>query len=65
MPLVCFNTNTFKGELVDCSLAATRRAEFNYRLLNLQKMGLTNEEIAASIRHDHLIALYAKNRAEI
>ena len=67
MPLVCFNTNTFKGEPVDCSPVARRRADFNYKLNNLQKMELSNEEIAASIKRDHFIALCdenAENRAK-
>lgn len=67
MPLVTFNTNTFKGEPVDCSADARRRADFNYKLNNLQKMELSNEEIAASIKRDHFIALCdenAENRAK-
>ena len=51
MPLVCFNVDKFRGEEVDCSPAARGRADFNYKLNNLQKMELSNEEIAASIRH--------------
>ena len=65
MPLVCFDTNTFKGELVDCSPAARRRADFNYKLNNLQKMGLSNEEIAAVCHRDYFNALCAESRAKI
>lgn len=57
MPLVCFNTNTFKGDVVDCSPAARRRADFIYKLLNLKKMELSHEEITASIHSDYFNAL--------
>ena len=65
MPLVCFNANTFKGEPVDCSQAARRRADFNCKLSNLQKMGLTDEEIADVCRRDYFHALCAENRAKV
>ena len=65
MPLVCFNPNTFKGEPVDCSPAARRRADFNYKLNNLQKMGLSNEEIASVCHRDYFNALCAENRAKV
>ena len=64
MPLVCFNVDKFKCEEVDCSPDARHRADFIYKLNNLQKMELSNEEIAASIRRDHFIALCVKNRTE-
>ena len=64
MPLVFFNVDKFKGEEIDCSPDARRRADFNYKLNNLQKMELSNEEIEASISRDHFIALCVKNRTE-
>ena len=61
MPLVSFNTKTFKGEPVDCGTDARRRADFNYKLNNIQKMELSNEELTAIIHRDHLLALCAEN----
>lgn len=64
MPLVCFNVDKFKGEEVDCSPAARRRADFIYKLNNLQKLELTHEEISASIKRDYFNALCAENRSK-
>ena len=64
MPLVGFNTKTFMGEVVDCSPAARRLAEINYKLPNLQRMGLTDEEIAAVCKLDYLNAFCAKSLAK-
>lgn len=64
MPLVCFNVDKFRGEQVDCSPTARLRADFNYKLQNLKKMGLTDEEITAVCKRDYFNALCAENRAK-
>lgn len=64
MPLVCFNTDKFQGELVNCSPEARRRADFNYKLNNLQKMGLSNEEIITVCRSDYFNTLCVENSAK-
>jgi hypothetical protein len=38
MPLVCFSTETYHGELVDCSPSARRHATLTYETDNLCKM---------------------------
>lgn len=65
MGLVCFNVDKFKGEQVDCSPTARRRADFNYKINNLQKMGLTDEEVTAVCHRDYFNALCAQNRKEV
>lgn len=48
MPLVCFNVDKFKGEQVDCSTDARRRASIFYETQNLCKMsGLKSSESSA------------------
>jgi len=65
MPLVCFNVDKFRGERVDCSPAARRRADFNYKLSNLKKMGLTDEQVHAVCKRDYFIALCDENRTKV
>ena len=62
MPLVCFNVDKFRGEEVDCSPAARGRADFIYKLQNLNKMDLTHEEITACLNRDYFNTLCLENR---
>lgn len=48
MPLVCFSVDKFKGEQVNCSSDARRRASIFYEAQNLCKMpGLKSHETTA------------------